>query len=70
MLVQAIYEHDAKLQESLKEKLAQSKSDANANVFEAYQVALSSDSLKDEQVNVIVSSCDKIGADLGLNKVK
>lgn len=66
----AVFEGDDKFQAALKEKLSQSKSDANADVFVAYQEALSGDSLKDEQVNAIVSSCDKIGADLGLNKVK
>ncbi len=66
----AVFEGDEKFQAALKEKLSQTKSDANADVFVAYQEALSSDSLKDEQVNAIVSSCDKIGADLGLNKVK
>lgn len=66
----AVYEKDDKFAMSLKEKLQSIKSDANANVFEEYQEALRGDALKDEQVNAIVSSCDKIGADLGLGKVK
>ena len=66
----AVYEKDDKFAASLKEKLQTLKSDANANVFEEYQEALKGDALKDEQVNAIVSSCDKIGADLGLGKVK
>jgi len=66
----AVYEKDDKFAATLKEKLKSIKSEADANVFETYQEALRSDALKDEQVNAIVSSCDKIGADLGLGKVK
>lgn len=66
----AVYENDEKFSATLKEKLSLSRSEGNANIFEQYQEALRGDSLKDEQVNAIVSSCDKIGADLGLGKIK
>lgn len=66
----AVYETDDKFAALLKEKLQITRSEADPNVFEVYQEALGADALKDEQVSAIVSSCDKIGADLGLGKVK
>lgn len=65
-----VYEENERFSTLLKERLQQARSQANEKVFEEYQEALEGSSVTDSQVSAIVSSCDKIGVDLGFGRVK
>ncbi len=66
----AVYEDNEKFSASLKERLKTSRSEANAKVFEEYQEAMGADALSDGKMSAIIKSCDKIGVDLGMGKIK